>query len=129
MPINVRLKLRPIQSFRYPLKQSETILIKKELEFLPQKKVIVPSEPEQGEYASPIFVREKPDRGCKLILNLKKLNEKIEYKKFKMETTCTIGQWVKPGLFMSKLDKKDAYYDIPISEPDQNYLEVQFNLI
>ena len=28
---------------------------------------------------------------------------------------------------MSKLDIKDAYYNIPISEPDQNYLAVQFN--
>ena len=44
-----------------------------------------------------------------------------------METICTIGQWVKPGVFVSKLDIKDAYYNIPISEPDQNYLEVQFN--
>ena len=30
---------------------------------------------------------------------------------------------------MSTLDIKDAYYNISISEPDQNYLEVQFNLI
>ena len=91
MPINVSLKLQPIESFQYPLKQSETTFIKKELESLLQKKVIVPSEPEQGEIVSPIFVRVKPDGGYRLILNLKKLNEKEEYKKFKMETIGTMG--------------------------------------
>ena len=50
MPINVSSKLQPIQSFQYLLKQSE-----KELESILQKKVIVPSVPEQGEFVSPIF--------------------------------------------------------------------------
>ena len=67
--------------FQYSLKQSERAFIKKELESLLWKKIIVLSEPEQGEIVSPIFVWEKPDRGYRLILNLKKLNEKVEYKK------------------------------------------------
>ena len=127
MPINVSLKLQPIQSFQYPLKQSETTFIKNELESLLQKKVTVSSEPEQGEIVSPIFVRVKPDGGYRLILNLKKLNEKVEYKKFKMETIGTIIQLVKPGVFMSKVDIKDAYYSVPISEPNQKYLKFQFD--
>ena len=82
MPKNASSKLRPIQSSHHPLKQNETTFIKKELEFLLQKAKgrIVPSEPERGENFSPIFVREKPDGGYRLILNLKKLNEKVEYK-------------------------------------------------
>ena len=38
--INVSSKLQPIQNFQYPLKQSETTFIEKELESLLQKKVI-----------------------------------------------------------------------------------------
>ena len=53
MPIN--------QSFQYPLKQSGVTFIEKDLESLLLKKVTVSSEPEQGEFVSQIFIREKPD--------------------------------------------------------------------
>ena len=43
-----------------------------------------------------------------------------------METIGTIIQLVKPGVFMSKLDIKDAYYRVQISEPNQEYLKFQF---
>ena len=64
------------------------------------------------------------DGGYRLILNLKKLNKKLEYKKIKMETIGTIVQLVKPGIFMSKLDIKDGYFSIPIYEPDQKISEI-----
>ena len=57
---------------------------------------------------------------------MKKLSEKVEYKKFKMESIGTIAQLVKAGVFMSKLDIKDAY-SIPIYESEQKYLEFQFD--
>ena len=53
MPIN--------QSFQYPLKQSGVTFTEKDLESLLLKKVTVSSEPEQGEFVSQIFIREKPD--------------------------------------------------------------------
>ena len=40
---------------------------------------------EPGEFISPIFLTEKDDGGNHLILNLKKLNESAQYKKFKMD--------------------------------------------
>ena len=36
-------------------------------------------------------------------------------------------QLVKPGVFMSKLDIKDAYYSTQIFEPDQKSLKFQFD--
>ena len=44
-----------------------------------------------------------------------------------METLDTIVQLFKRGVFMSKLDIKDAYYSIPIYKPDQKYLKFQFD--
>ena len=44
----------------------------------------------------------------------KKLNESVEYKRFKMETLATIIQFIRPNMYMAKLDIKDAYYSIPI---------------
>ena len=57
---------------------------------------------------------------------MKKLSEKVEYKKFKMESIGTIVQLVKAGVFISKLDIKDAY-NIRIYESEQKYLEFQFD--
>ena len=39
-----------------------------------------------GEYISTIFIRPKKDGGFRLILNLKNLNEHVEYQHFKMDT-------------------------------------------
>ena len=55
-------------------------------------------ELEPGEFVSPTY-------GLCLIVNLKKLNEKVNLKKFSMETI---------GMFMAKLDIKNAFYSIPI---------------
>ena len=44
-----------------------------------------------------------------------------------METIGTIIQLVKPGVFMSKLDIKGAYYRVQISETNQKYLKFRFN--
>ena len=104
MSINASSKLEPIQSFQYQLKHSETTFTKNELEFSLHKKVILPFEPEQVEFLYPIF---------------ESRNEKVEYKKFKMETIDTLVQLVKLGAFMSKM--------LIIVSQYLKYLKIQFD--
>lgn len=52
------------------------------------RNVIALSNDESGQ-VSLIFVRQKKDGSYHMILNLKALNENVEYKKFKMETFHT----------------------------------------
>lgn len=61
------------------------------------------------------------------ILNLEKLNKKFEHKKFKMETIGTVIKLVRSGMFIAKLDRKDAYYNIPMLESHQKYLNFNYN--
>ena len=83
---------------------------------------------EAGEVISPIFLTPKSDGdGFRLILNLKKLNEVAQYHHFKMETLKTILTLVSPGIFMCKLDIKDAYYSVPIKIEDQKLLKFEFD--
>ena len=49
------------------------------------KGVITKCGHETGEYTSPIFIKQKPDGSCRLILNLKDLNEDMLYIHFKVE--------------------------------------------
>ena len=61
-----------------------------EIQKLLGKGVITKCEHETGEYISPIFIRQKPDSSCRLILNLKSLNEGFPYIRFKMETLQSV---------------------------------------
>ena len=56
-----------------------------ELQKLIDKGVIEETEHSEGEYISTVFLRPKKDGKYRLILNLKQLNEHIEYCHFKME--------------------------------------------
>ena len=51
-----------------------------------QGHVIEYDSPENDQYVSPIFTRPKENGSLRIILNLKKLYESVEYYHFKMET-------------------------------------------
>ena len=88
--------------------------ISEEIKRLITKGVIKESKHESGEYISPTFVTEKSDGGYRFILNLKRLNQEKERKKFKMQTLKSILCLIRQNAYMAKLDIKDAYYSIPI---------------
>ena len=56
--------------------------------------VIEYTEYEKGEFISPIFFCFKSDGTRKLILNLKILNEFLEYNHFKMETIHSVADLI-----------------------------------
>ena len=120
---------RPLQisSISYPRSKSESDILQAEIKKLLDKKVLIPSEYEQGEILSPVFLRAKQDGSHRLILNLKKPNEHIEKLHFKMETIYTVISLITPNCFMASVDLKDAYYSVKIREEDQKFLKFKFN--
>ena len=87
------------------------------------KGVIEYTENEKGEFISPIFFRSKSDETRRLILNLKTLNEFLEYNHFKMKTIHSVADLIQPHCYMTTVDLKDAYYSVKISEEDSKYLK------
>ena len=126
MPINIASNLPIINKYQYPFNEKEDAFIESEIQNLLKEGVIRNSSHEPGEFISPIFLREKSDGGYRLILNLKKLKESVEYKKFKMETLATIIQLIRPNMFVAKLEINDTYYSIPIYEPHQKFLKSEY---
>ena len=94
-----------------------------EIKSLLQKGANVPCEHEPGEYISPIFTTPKKDGSSRMILNLKGLNQFIEYVHFKMESFSTVVSLVKCNCYMASVDLKDAYYSVPIAQEHQKYLK------
>ena len=89
-----------------------------------QKGIIVTTAPEEGDFYSTVFLREKKDKkSYRMIINLKPIKQYITYRKFKMDTALTCMQLVSQGSFMAALDLKDAYYSFYIHKDYQKFLE------
>ena len=120
VPINITLNLPIIHKYQYPFNDKKDAFIEFKIPNLLKKGVIKISSYEPGEFISPIYLKEKSDGGYCLI-NLKKLNESVEYKKCKMEALAIIIQFIKPNMYMAKLDIMDVYHSIPIYESHQKF--------
>ena len=106
----------------YSMSQTERSVVDGELAKLIQKGVIQEWNETSDQYLSNVFLRPKKDGSYRLILNLKELNQQIEYKKFKMETLDSIIKLMRPGCFMCSLDLSDAYYSVPVAPEHQKFL-------
>ena len=123
MPINIKHDLLQPHVMPLTLGKAELEFIDQEIDSLLKMRFIIKSHHETGEFISPIFVRSKSDGGFRLILNLKRLNEHVDYQKFKMETLSSILCFIRPNDYMAKIDIKDTYCSIPILEQHQKLLK------
>ena len=103
--------------------ENENCAVDEEIEKLLKKKVIQKSFPEAGQVVSPIFMREKKDGSHRMILNLKDLNQQVEYQKFKMETVQTALQLTTKNCYFASVDLRDAYYSTEIHTEFWKYLK------
>ena len=109
----IEFTLTPVQVTPPPQpnwSKTERELIDMEIQRLLLKGVIAHSVHEEGEFISSIFVRPKKDGSYRMILNLKSLNQYVEYHHFKLDTIWTAVHMMTPGCFMGSIDLKDAYF-------------------
>lgn len=106
----------PPKERTFTLQEQE--VIDKEIDKLLIKGVISKTTHCPGEYISTIFIRPKKDGEYRLILNLKNLNERVEYQHFTMDT---LQSAMTPNCYMASVDLQDAYYSVPIHKEDQKY--------
>ena len=109
--------------YQFNLAPSESEAVDLEISRILEKNVIILSEHEYGEYISSIFTRPKKHGGHRMILNLSKLNDYIEYHHFKMDTLDMAPIFVSPNSYMASIDMSDAYYAVAIDQHDQKYLK------
>lgn len=97
----------------------ELIIIDAEIEKLLRQNVIKMVDYNKDQFLSPIFLRLKKNGEYRLILNLKKLNEFIPYRHFKMDTFENALTLIARNMLMCSIDIRHAYYSIKIDEKDQ----------
>ena len=97
-----------------------------ELTKLLDKKIILPSDHEPGEYISRVFLRENRDGSRRMILNLNSFHNFVEGQHFKIETLDTVLNLLTPGAYAGSLDLKSAYNTIAIHDSHTKYLKFFF---
>jgi hypothetical protein len=75
-----------------------------------------------GFYSSILLVPKKDSGKCRLVINLKPLNQLLVRKPFRMETSRSITQSLSQGDWTVSLDLKDVYFHIPIHRESWKYL-------
>nr|ACB38666.1 reverse transcriptase [Daphnia pulex] len=73
-----------------------------------------------------LFVIPKKSGGFRPIVNLKPLNQFIQYEHFKMENLDSARFLLRKGDWMVKLDLKDAYLTIPVHPSHQKFLRFKW---
>lgn len=120
-----------LQTPRYCLEHAPHIigdhesLIDTEVKALLEKNAICSVETPY--HLSQIFLVPKKDgRSFRPILNLKPLNKFLDTRHFKLESIVMIRDILQPGMWMGKLDLKDAYFTVPISKAHRKYLQFRW---
>ena len=78
----------------------------------------------EGEFISTISIRPKKDGTYRLILNLKNLNDHVEYHHFKMDTLQSAIWLMKQNCYMASVDLQDAYNSVHINEDYQKFSDL-----
>jgi hypothetical protein len=115
----------PVQSSTpRPIKFStaELLVLDGELQKLLNKHVIEAAHSCFGQFISNLFFRPKKDGSVRVILNLKYLNEYMEYHRFKMDTLRSATKLIRPQCYFASIDLKDAYYSVPVCDSDRKFL-------
>jgi len=75
----------------------------------------------RGAY-SHMFLRPKPNGTQRPIINLKRLNSRLNVLQFRMATPKSVLAALKLGDWTTSIDLKDAYFHVPIFKPHRKYL-------
>ena len=75
-----------------------------------------------GEFISPIFSRPKKNGSVRIILNLKDLNDSVEYHHFKMDNRQMAARLMTKNCFMASIDITQAYYMVPVAREQRKFL-------
>lgn len=107
--------------------QKDTQAINDTMSMFVQQQIVERAPCDLSGFCSNIFPSFKKDGSVRIILNLKYLNEFVEYYHFKMETLRDILPLITHKCFFASLDLKHAYFSVPICREDRSWLKFSWN--
>ena len=77
---------------------------------------------DKDQFLSPISTRPKKNGEHRMILNLKELNQYVEYHHFKMDSFEIALKLIEKDCFMASVDLRQAYYSVNVAQEHRKYL-------
>ena len=108
------------------MSRNKKLLVEQEIQELLSKGAISFVEHSKGEFISNIFLREKKDGRYRPVINLKYLNQILQYHHLNMEDLKQVKELLAEGDFMVKLDLQGAYSSISLHEETTKYVRSQW---
>lgn len=108
-------------------KKEQFEIIDNEVLDLLSKKAISVSKNESGQFISNIFIVEKKNGKYRPVIDIKKLNEFVQYRHFKMETLESVLSSIRKNSFFVSIYLKDAYLPVPVNKNDRKNLKFIWN--
>ena len=109
----------------YPEDSEKGVALREMMTTLLEKDVIETiSEGELG-FFNVVFLRPKPNKKWRLILDVSRLNVFLNTESFSMDTAEVIRQAVEPKMWGTSIDLSDAYHHIPVHENYRCFLAFQ----
>jgi len=121
----IPLTQTPVQSKKpreIKLSEKERSAVSEEIDSMLSKGVISKAEPSEDQFLSNVFVRPKPEGKFRFILNLKELNEMVQYLHFKMESLKDVRNMIQKGDYLIKIDLKDAFWSVPVNRKSRRLM-------
>ena len=121
---SVPIQTREPYPFRMGMDERE--ILSGEIQKLLYKKVVEQVDDCEGQFVSNVFLRPKPNGEYRIILDLTRLNQCVEYKHFKMFSLQTVLDMMQPGAWLGSVDLKDAYYSVSIDREHRKFLRFRW---
>lgn len=102
----------PVKSHPYQLALPKFNFMREHINKLLDLGVIQPSS---SPYASPAFLVTRPDKKPRLVVDYRKLNQKVVLEAVPLPNLHNVAQWFAKAKYFSVLDLSSAYHQIPLS--------------
>ena len=107
------------------LKEDKRLILQSKIHKLVEKGAVQRIKQSHAYLTSPMFVVPKSGGGWRPIIDLRYLNSYLEPPYFKVEGLYMLPRIISLGWFMVKIDLKDAYLTIPVTQNFQSLLAFQ----
>lgn len=112
MEYEIRLKdKQPVRSYPYDLAPPKAQIMRDILQELWKEQVI---EKSNSSYASPAFLVPKPDGSSRLVIDYRKLNQRIEIDSVPLPNLQSAFDWFGEACYFTIIDLNKAYHQIPL---------------
>jgi hypothetical protein len=110
----------------FSLSSKENEILDNEIHAMWNKGAIEMCTDSPGQFISNMFIVEKAGGKFRPVINLKELNNFVEYHHFKQETFHIMCELVQQDDYFVHLDLSDAYFSIPINIESRKYLRFRW---